>query len=119
MLARALTFFKTAYREFSILNPARHGAALAFYGAFALVPILAISYQLTRTLLSDRGLLRLADMQAQFVELLGPEAALALQQQVAEATARTQDGSALVTMVGVVALLYTASGAFAQFKYSL
>jgi len=110
---------RRAYHEFSILNPARHGAALAFYGAFALVPILAIGYQLTRTLLSEVGLLHLADLQAQFAELLGPEAALAIQQQVAEATARTQDGSALVTVVGVLALLYTASGAFAQLKYSL
>jgi membrane protein len=115
-LARTL---RQAYREFSVLNPARHGAALAFYGAFALVPILAVSYHLTRTLLAERGLLRLADMQAQFAELLGPEAALAIQAQVAEATARTQNGSALVTVVGVVALLYTASGAFAQLKYSL
>ncbi len=119
MLRRVLAFLKSAFREFAVLNPARHGAALAFYGAFALVPILAIGYQLTRTLLSERGLLRLADMQAQFVELLGPEAALVVQQQVAEATARTQNGSAFVTIVGVVALLYTASGAFAQLKYSL
>jgi uncharacterized BrkB/YihY/UPF0761 family membrane protein len=115
-LARTL---RQAYREFSVLNPARHGAALAFYGAFALVPILAVSYHLTRTLLAERGVLRLADMQAQFAELLGPEAALAIQAQVAEATARTQNGSALVTVVGVVALLYTASGAFAQLKYYL
>jgi membrane protein len=119
MLSSSARSLRRAYREFSILNPARHGAALAFYGAFALVPILAIAYQLTRTLLSDPGLLRLADMQAQVVELLGPEAALAIEQQVAEATARTQDGSALVTVIGVLALLYTASGAFAQLKYSL
>jgi len=119
MLSSSARSLRRAYHEFSILNPARHGAALAFYGAFALVPILAIAYQLTRTLLSDPGLLRLADMQAQFVELLGPEAALAIEQQVAEATGRTQDGSALVTVIGVLALLYTASGAFAQLKYSL
>jgi membrane protein len=119
MITRWLGHLRDAYREFAILNPARHGAALAFYGAFALVPILAVSYQLTRTLLAERGLLQLADMQAQFAELLGPAAALAIQTQVAEATARTQNGSTLVTIVGVLALLYTASGAFAQLKYSL
>jgi membrane protein len=119
MLPRALTFLKSAYHGFAILNPARHGAALAYYGMFSVIPILAIGYQLASRLLSDQALAMVADIQAQLVSVVGEEVVAAIQAQITQTASETQTGSVLVTLTSIVVLLYTASGAFTQLKYSL
>jgi membrane protein len=119
MLSRAQAFFKSAYRQFAILNPARHGAALAYYGMFSLIPILAIGYLLVYRLLSDQALTVLAEFRTQLSTLVGEAVVLAVQEQVAETALRPQAGSLLVALISLLVILYTASGAFAQLKYSL
>ena len=51
--------------------------------------------------------------------LLGPEALAAIEQQVEETARRVGTGSAVVTVTALLVVLYTASGAFTQLKYSL
>jgi membrane protein len=111
--------FKAAYHDFAVLNPARHGAALAYYGLFSLIPVLALGYQLVRRLLSEEALAVLVGSLASLGGLFGPETLAAIEQQVEETARRVETGSALVTLTAFLGILYTASGAFAQLKYSL
>jgi membrane protein len=119
MFPRALASLKSAYREFAVLNPARHGAALAYYGMFSLIPILAIGSLLAERLLSEQALIVLTEFKTQLSAVLGEAVVTAFQEQVTETALRPQAGSLLVALISILVILYTASGAFAQLKYSL
>jgi membrane protein len=110
---------RSAYHDFAVLNPARHGAALAYYGLFSLVPLLAVGYQLVRILLWEEAVGILVGSLARIGGAMGPETIAAIEQQVEETARRVGSGSAAVTLTAVLAILYTASGAFTQLKYSL
>jgi membrane protein len=114
-----MRFLRDAYREFSVINPARHGAALAYYGLFSLVPLLAVGYSMVRRLLSEEALAILLATLGRMGGVVGPETIAAIEQQVEETARRVGGGSVVVTLSAVLVLLYTASGAFAQLKYSL
>ncbi|HSR48508.1 MAG TPA: YhjD/YihY/BrkB family envelope integrity protein [Anaerolineales bacterium] len=119
MKTGVLAPLRRAAREFAIRNPARHGAALAYFGSFALIPVLVIGYELLTRLLAEQATAFLDALRLAVTNALGSEIVGIVQDQVAEASQRTQTGSTLATGIAVVALLYTASGAFAQLKYSL
>jgi membrane protein len=119
VLRRALAFLKSASREFAVVNPARHAAALAYFGMFSLIPILAIGYQLAYRLLSDQARGVLAEFRAQLAALLGEAVVTTLHEQVTATASRTQAGSWVVTLTSIFIILFTASGAFTQLKYSL
>jgi membrane protein len=110
---------RRSYRQFAVVNPARHGAALAYYGMFSLIPILAIGTMLLYRLLSEQALTLLAEFRTQVSTMVGEAVLVAFQEQVAETALRPRAGSLLVTLVSLLIILYTASGAFAQLKYSL
>jgi membrane protein len=114
-----MRFLRDAYRGFSVINPARHGAALAYYGLFSLVPLLAVGYSMVRRLLSEEALAILLATLGRMGGVVGPETIAAIEQQVEETARRVGGGSVVVTLSAVLVLLYTASGAFAQLKYSL
>jgi membrane protein len=113
------SLLRRASRQFAVVNPARHGAALAYYGMFSLIPILTIGYLLVYRLLSEQALSVLAEFRAQISLMLGEELVVAFQEQIAETALRPRAGSVLVALVSLIVILYTASGAFAQLKYSL
>jgi membrane protein len=108
-----------AYREFAIVNPAQHGAALAYYGMFSLIPILAIGSILANRLLSEQALMILTEFRTQLSAMLGEAVVTAFHQEVMETSLRPQAGSLLAALLSLGVILYTASGAFAQLKYSL
>ena len=110
---------RRSYRQFAILNPARHGAALAYYGLFSLIPILTIGYLVVGRLLSKQALEVLAEFRAQISLMLGEALVAAFQEEIAESALRPRAGSLLVALISLLVILYTASGAFAQLKYSL
>jgi len=119
MIPSSLRELKSAYREFAVLNPARHGAALAYYGLFSLIPVLAVGYQLVRRLVSEEALAMLAVSLDRIGGAVGPETIAAIEEQVEETARRVGAGSGVVTVTAILVTLYTASGAFAQLKYSL
>lgn len=110
---------RDAYHDFAVHNPARHGAALAYYGMFSLIPILAIGYQLARALLSAEALEVIAEFEVRMAAVVGEAVVDAFQEQVAEAALRPEATPFVITVISVLVILYTASGAFAQLKYSL
>jgi membrane protein len=119
MMSRFVSPLKAALRDFSVLNSARHGAALAYYGLFSLVPILAIAYLLVDRLLSEKARVVVDSLRAQASTILGEAVVLEFQEQVAQTALRPQTGSLVVAVISLLVILYTASGAFAQLKYSM
>jgi membrane protein len=113
------SLLRRAYRQFAVVNPARHGAALAYYGMFSLIPILTIGYLLVYRVLSEQALSVLAEFRSQISLMLGEALVVAFQEQIAETALRPRAGSVLAVLISLLVILYTASGAFAQLKYSL
>ncbi len=102
-------------REFIRDDGMRLSAALAFYAAFSLAPLLLIVLSITGSILGDEAV-----EGAIFAELrkdLGSSAAAVLEDMVAHAHQPRKN--AVMSVVGVVVLLFGAAGLFGQLKASL
>ena len=91
----------------------RLGAALAYYTVFSIAPLLVIVIGILGIFQIDaRGA-----MQGQLQSLIGPEGAKAVQAMLEGA--HSPEGGAVATAIGVVALLFGASGVVGQLKDAL
>ena len=112
-MKRAWTAIKAASVDFLDDNAMTWAAAIAFYAALSFGPLLVL-------LLWASGLLG-ADAQnalvGQFQQLIGPEAAPALREILANAESSPARGWAAIISIGV--LLFSASGVFAQLQAAL
>jgi membrane protein len=96
-------------------NALSHGAAMAFYAATSLAPILLIVVAIAGLAFGhDAAQVALS---AQISGLMGSESADLLQ--VALKGASNKSAGALATIIGVVTLLVTASGVFGEIQLSL
>jgi membrane protein len=105
--------------EFTLMYPARHGAALAYYGIFALAPMIYIILQVASFFLDDLLAMFVTQIETLTEEALGPELVDAVQDLVASTSEPAVAGQTFLVVIGLLALLYTAAGAFAQVKFSL
>lgn len=115
--SRLVLFLKGIYGIWISERPAQFAAALAYYAIFSFVPLIYISLTLT-----EIGIDRLSVEQqfyTRITEVAGAEAAQALQQAVADLAERTAGDSTLTTVIGFVALAFTASLAFFQLQHTL
>jgi membrane protein len=90
------------------------GAALAYYAIFSIGPLLAIIVGLAGLLLSDAGVQQ--HVTQQFQGVVGPKSADVLKSMMAS---QHKGGSLLSLTLGIVLLLFAASGVFGQLKTSL
>ena len=96
-------------------NALSHGAAMAFYAATSLAPILLIVVAIAGLVFgSDAAQVALA---AQISGLMGSQSADLLQAAI-ESASRKSSGT-LATVIGLVTLLVTASGVFGEMQQSL
>ena len=91
-------------------------AALAYYSIFSLPPILAIIIFLTGYL--GAGGSFGANVQDQISQFLGSEESFAQIQQAAD-SAKKKDSNIAATVIGVIVLVFSATGVLAQLQYSL
>jgi membrane protein len=105
--------------EFTHMYPARHGAALAYYGIFALAPMVYIILQVANIFLDDLLTTFVTQVENLTQEVLGPEVVAGIQDLVETTGEPASSGQTFLVIIGVLALLYTAAGAFAQVKFSL
>ena len=110
-------FLIDLYNAWTTQQPGRLAAALAYYGMFSFAPMLffaitAAGIFFNELAIADQLFNRLADM-------LGQETARFLQDMVINASERTAGSTTLTTLISLGALLYAATGLFAQLKYSL
>jgi membrane protein len=101
------------------MYPARHGAALAYYGIFALAPMVYIILQVAHIFLDDLLTTFVTQVENLTQEVLGPEVVAGIQDLVETTGEPASSGQTFLVIIGILALLYTAAGAFAQVKFSL
>ncbi|RWB20936.1 MAG: YihY/virulence factor BrkB family protein [Mesorhizobium sp.] len=96
-------------------NALSHGAAMAFYATTSLAPILLIVVAIAGIVIgNDAAQLALS---AEFSGVMGPQSADLLKATIE--TASHRGSSTLATIVGLIALLVTASGVFGEMQQSL
>ncbi|RWD63142.1 MAG: YihY/virulence factor BrkB family protein [Mesorhizobium sp.] len=96
-------------------NALSHGAAMAFYAATSLAPVLLIVVAIAGIVIgNDAAQLALS---AEFAGVMGPQSADLLKATIE--TASHRGSSTLATVIGLIALLVTASGVFGEMQQSL
>jgi membrane protein len=91
------------------------GAALAFYTALSIAPLLVLSIRIASLFFGDEAIQ--GGLKSQLTSLLGDQGAQAVQELIASPRRATTD--ALATVVSIATLLFAASGVFMQLQDSL
>lgn len=103
------------FKEFMEDKAMRLSAALAYYSAFSLAPLLLIAIAVAGMFLGEEAVRGQLDNQLR--SSLGPSGAFAVQEMVADA--RKPEASLLVSLAGVLMLLVGAGGLFGQLQDAL
>ncbi|HSR29101.1 MAG TPA: YihY/virulence factor BrkB family protein [Anaerolineae bacterium] len=98
-------------------RPSQFAAALAYYAIFSFVPLIYIAFTVTELVVARLSVEE--QFYAQVANLLGAEIAQALQDAVIGLAQRTGGDTTLTTVIGFVALAFTASLAFFQLQHTL
>ena len=114
---KLVAFVKEIYGIWISERPTQFAAALAYYGIFSFVPVIYIAFTITELLIERLSVEE--QFYAQVTEVLGTEIAQALQAAVTGLAERTAGDTTLTTVIGFVALAFTASLAFFQLQHTL
>jgi membrane protein len=112
----AVQLMKETFSEWSEDKVPRLAAALAYYTAFALAPLLLIAISVAGLVFGREAATN--QIGQQLSGLLGPSAAESVNTMVAAAGAN-QGGGILASIIGVATLLFAASGVFGELQDSL
>jgi membrane protein len=96
-------------------NAFSHAGSLAFYTLFSLAPVFIIAVSVIGVVLGQEA--AQGEIVAQIQDVMGLEAALAIEQAVAQS--RIEEAGLLPTLLGVAALIVGATTVFAQMQFSL
>ena len=108
------TFISELYTAWSTHQPARLAAALAYYGMFSFAPMLFVVLTVAGLFIDE---LAMADQIFDRLALyLGPDTATFIQEMVINASQRTAGATTLSSLISLGALLYAATGLFANLK---
>ena len=110
-----LTLFKQTFTEFGEDKAPRLGAALAYYTIFSIAPLLLIAIAVAGLVFGREAAHK--EISAQLGGLLGREGAKAIEEMIKSA-AKPKSG-AWATIIGIVTLVFGASGVFMQLKDAL
>jgi membrane protein len=112
----AVQLIKETFSEWSEDKVPRLAAALAYYTAFALAPLLLIAIAVAGFFFGREAATN--QIGQQLAGLLGPTAADAVNTMV-EAASANQGGGIIASIIGVATLLFAASGVFGELQDSL
>ncbi len=111
-----LELLKKTFSEFSDDDAPTMAAALAYYTVFALPPLLILLMMILGFFLDPSDLQ--GRIQDQMGNLIGPQAAEEVQAMI-ESADRPGTGGLLATLLSIAALLFSATGTFAQLQNAL
>jgi membrane protein len=110
-------FLKELFLTWGTARSPQAAAALAYYGMFSFAPIIFIAVSVAgvffdRFIAANEVLVRLE-------ATLGPEVTQFILDVVVKVSQGASGGTPLTTLIGFIALLFAASGLFAQLQYAL
>ena len=114
-LRRAWTLTRDTITLWLDSNAFGHAGSLAFYTLFSLAPVVIIAVTVIGLVFGEDA--AQGEIVAQLEDLMGTEAALAVQRAVAHS--RIQESGLLPSLLGVGALVVGATTVFAQMQFSL
>lgn len=109
------TIARDAVKGWLACDPFTYAGSLAFYTLFSLAPVVIIAVSVIGLVLGEQA--AQGQIVAQLQDVMGREAATAVEQAVARS--RIQESGILPTLLGVAALLVGATTVFAQMQLSL
>jgi membrane protein len=115
VLRTAFQFLRTVSNAWSEAKVPRLGAALAYYSVFSLAPLVILAVSIAGLVLEGRA--ARAGVMKELERVMGPQAATAIGEYVQESGDR--GGGWYGTAVGLVVLLFGASGVFIQLQDAL
>jgi membrane protein len=108
---------KDIYKIWISERPGQFAAAIAYYAIFAFVPVIYIAFKVTdivtKRLQIEEGFYEMLS------NILGAEFANSLQVAISNLSTKSDSGSLLISIIGFLALLLTASGLFFQLQHIL
>lgn len=110
-----LMIVRDAFRLWLSHNAFSYAGSLAFYTLFSLAPCIIIAITVIGVILGEAAVQ--GELMAQLQETIGPDAAEAIEQAVAQS--RIEASGLLPTLLGIGALLAGATTVFGQMQYSL
>ncbi|HEX2121910.1 MAG TPA: YihY/virulence factor BrkB family protein [Thermoanaerobaculia bacterium] len=114
-MRKYLPLFKQTFKEFGEDKAPRLGAALAYYTIFSIGPLLLIAVAMAGIFLGQEA--AQGQVSGQLDKVFGSTTAKSVEQMV-QAAAKPKSGT-WATLVGVVMLMFGASGVFGQLKDAL
>ena len=115
--SKLAAFLKEIYAIWISERPTQFAAALAYYAIFSFVPVIYIAFTITELVVERLSVTE--QFYAQIANILGAEIAQALQEAVTSLAERTAGGTTLTTVIGFLALAFTASLTFFQLQHTL
>jgi len=106
---------KATAAEWSRDQAPRLGAALAYYAIFSLAPLLIIAVSISGFIFGREA--ATGQIVGQIQGLVGPDTAIAIQTMIEKSNQPA--ANILATLIGIVALLFGASGVFGELQQSL
>jgi len=110
-----LDLFKRAIQRFIAMDTLTMGAALAYYTVFSIAPLVLIAVSIAGMFFGEQA--AEGELAAELESAAGPTVANAIQEMVKNAG--NTGGSTAASVIGVVILLFGASGVFVQLQSSL
>ncbi|TVQ12070.1 MAG: YihY/virulence factor BrkB family protein [Leptolyngbya sp. DLM2.Bin27] len=107
--------FKETFKEWGEDKVSRLAAALAYFTVFSIAPLLIIAISVAAIFFGEEA--ARGQIVDQIQGLMGPEGAAAVESMIANAN--QAQGGLVATIIGVVTLLFGASGVFAQLQDAL
>jgi membrane protein len=114
-MGQAVSLIKETVSEWSSDRASRLAAALAFYTTFSIAPLLVIVIALTSAIFGEEA--ARGQIERELGSLVGEEAAAFVQGMVARGA--QEDSRGFASVLGILALLFGATGAFAELRGAL
>ena len=115
MLARLWRILKSTARGYTANNALSRGAAIAYYTVFSLAPVLVIIIAVAGLVFGEEA--ARGAIVGQISGLMGEQGAEAIQEMIKGASG--QKKGILATVIGIAALIVTASGVFSEMQAAL
>ncbi|MBX3444056.1 MAG: YihY/virulence factor BrkB family protein [Planctomyces sp.] len=113
----AWPLLRQTFAEWSEDKAPRLGAALAFYTALSIAPLLVLSLRIAAEVFDEQA--ARGEIERQMTSMIGPEGGAAIQGMIESANRPDSGGGTIATVLGIATLLFGASGVFAQLQDAL